>query len=167
MRYPLLPLAALALTLAACDGASDTAPGDTAGDAAEAPAADPAAPPAAPSATATPEAGETGAPIASIPAAMQGRWALEDGDCDPRATGGLGLLTVDGGQLTFYESVATLGEARSTGENSLRGTFAYEGEGMTWSRDLALAIADGGDTLTLQEFGPDAPAGARRYSRCD
>ena len=152
-----LGLASLALALAACDGgaADDTAP--PAADTPEAPA------PVASSSAASPS-GEAEA-VTTIPAAMQGRWGLTEADCDPNEVANKGLMTVDGTTLTFYESVGEIGEATLTGGNALRGTFAYEGEGMQWSRDLTLTLS-GTDTLALEEFGDDDVPGARTYTRC-
>lgn len=155
----LLGVASLALALAACDGgaADETAP--PAADAPEAPAPAPVA-----SSSAALPAGEAET-VSAIPAAMQGRWGMTEADCDPNEAANKGLMTVDASTLTFYESVGKIGEATVTGGNALRGTFAYEGEGTQWSRDLTLTLS-GTDTLVLEEFGDDAVPGARTYTRC-
>ncbi|MXO94024.1 hypothetical protein GRI62_10470 [Erythrobacter arachoides] len=153
--FALTGFASLGLTLAACDGAT--------GDAAPPAAATPET--SAPAATSTPMPSGEAQPITAIPAAMQGRWGMTTADCDPDEAANKGLMTVDATTLRFYESVAEIGDATLAGDTMLRGTFAYEGEGMQWTRDLTLSLS-GADTLTLEELGDDAVEGPRLYTRC-
>ncbi|KLE34926.1 hypothetical protein [Aurantiacibacter luteus] len=158
-RMPVLAcLATLALALSACDAAPEATAPDPAADA---PAADVETP--APNSDASIPAAQ---PVTAIPAAMQGRWGMTEADCDPNEPANKGLMTIDGTTLTFYESVAEIGQAMLAGDNALRGTFDYEGEGMQWSRDLTLTLS-GPDTLVLEEIGDDAPPGPRSYSKCN
>jgi len=118
---------------------------------------------------ATPPAGETSAPdgdAASIPAALQGRWGLVAADCTSTRGDAKGLIEVTGNTITFYESRATLGDVAQRTDDSIRATFSFTGEGMTWNRDMALAAQDGGEALVRTEYGEDAMADPLRYSRC-
>ncbi len=117
------------------------------------------APPVAPGAS---EAAAT----MTFPAGMRGAWGVNTADCDPKRGDNKGMMTVGEKSVKFYESVAELGTVRDSGDNALRATFDYEGEGMAWQRDAKFELADGGKALILTEFGEDAPQGPRRYSRC-
>lgn len=161
MRLTIALAAIPALALAACD----TAPtDDTAADAdtAETPA------PVEPD-SAVPADDGVSAPddnMASIPAALQGRWGLVAADCTSTRGDAKGLIEITGDTITFYESRATLDDVAERGDDSIRATFSFTGEGMTWTRDMALAAQDGGETLVRTEYGEDAMADPLRYSRC-
>jgi hypothetical protein len=101
----------------------------------------------------------------AIPAGFHGRWGLTQGDCEkgPAATG---LLVVSPAALDFYESMANLQEVEESAPTSIRAAFAFEGEGMSWHRDLTLSLENGGETLVLREFGEDAAPEPFRYTKC-
>ena len=112
------------------------------------------------------------APVAAagdgrIPEAMQGRWGLVPADCEPGRPDAKGLLVIDGESLEFYESVAELGDVAARDARDVRARFAFTGEGMEWTREMELALEDGGDTLMRREFGEDAMDGPLVYSRCE
>ena len=113
---------------------------------------------------------ETPAPAASstrelqIPAALRGRWGLVAADCEPGRADAKGLMVVSGDKLEFYESVGTLGTASERLPQSIRAGFAFTGEGMTWTREMALETD--GMTLTRTEFGPEAMPDPLRYTKC-
>ena len=157
----LLPMTALA----ACT--SEPEPGSTGG--AEATAiADPIAPTdAMPAEEPTVAASEiAGEPIAAaFPAALRGRWGLAPADCEAGRTDNKGLMTVGERTIRFYESLATLGAVEERSPTRLRATFAYEGEGMQWTRDLVLD-AQGPNLMVLREFGEGAPPAPRTYRKC-
>ncbi len=157
MKFTRPALLCTALLLAACDPSPSETPEEPAADSpsAEAPAAPVDAPLTSPVA------------LTSIPAAMAGRWGINPADCDPEEAANKGLVTISGNSMRFYESVGELEEVAASTADSLRGNFSYEGEGMTWSREASLALADDGNTLVLEEFGDDAVPGARRYAKCD
>ncbi len=157
MRF--LALAISPLALAACQPAADrgeeTATVDTEGTVA------PAATPSAPEAASRPLAS---AAAADIPAALQGRWGMVPADCTSTRGDAKGLLTIGPTTLTFYESVGTLARTTARGESMIRGAFAFSGEGMEWTRDVELRVADG--RLTRTERGGDEPGGPFVYARC-
>ncbi|QZH73936.1 MAG: hypothetical protein JY451_09180 [Erythrobacter sp.] len=155
MKITQSALACAALLLAACDSSSAERSGET-------------VPPPPAQSEATPADVPMTSPVAqsAIPAAMAGRWGMTPADCDPEEAANKGLLTVSGNSMRFYESVGELEEVAASTTDSLRGNFAYEGEGMAWSREVTLALADDGNTLILEEFGDDAVPGARRYTKC-
>jgi len=160
-------LAACTILLAACSGAKSPETG--ASDGAEASAApDPVAPEAAMPAE-EPTVATSDEPMAQageIPVMLRGRWGLVAADCTSTRGDAKGLITVGANSIRFYESVAGLRVADDAAPRRLRGTFAYQGEGMEWTRDLTMVVEDSGKKLAIQEFGEEAPSGVRRYTRC-
>ena len=120
----------------------------------------------APSPTNTPTSSKTGMPEFGIPVAAQGRWGLVPADCTSTRGDAKGLLTVSATTLTFYESRGTLTRIAERSDTRLRATFAFSGEGMTWTRDEVLDVQDGGKTLIRREYGEDAAPGPFKYARC-
>jgi len=161
MKTSSLVIAAL-LALAACDngtqGADKTAEqaaaeGNLAANSSVAPAPSPPA--------------DTGTPAPTeLPAGMRGRWGLVPADCTSTRGDAKGLLTIGPGKLEFYESVGTLDTIMDAEPNRIRATFDFEGEGMTWQREVVLDLQDDGVTLVRREYGKDAAPGAFRYSKC-
>ena len=132
---------------------------------------EPEAPAPQDDAAATPAANEAAAPAEAaagdaqaIPAGMQGRWGLTAADCEPGGGDPMGLVTIDAGTIRFYESLATLGSVEEYSPDRLRGTFGFEGEGMTWQLDMLLELD--GDTLVRTEFGDEARPEPSTYIRC-
>lgn len=166
MRLTITLAALPALALAACDTAptDDTAAG---ADSAETPM--PTEPDGGIGDGATPPADDTSAPegdASSIPTVLQGRWGLVPADCTSTRGDAKGLIEVTGDTITFYESRATLDEIAERTDDSIRATFSFIGEGMTWTRDMALEAQDGGEALVRTEYGEDAMADPLRYTRC-
>lgn len=117
--------------------------------------------------SAAPEPGASLQPAAAmIPNPAKGRWGMVPADCEPGRSDNKGMMTVADKTIRFYESVATLKTVKEATPDRIRATFAYEGEGMQWNRDMSMDVQDGGKTLILREYGDDAPAGPRKYSRC-
>ena len=158
MRLVLI-LAALPLALAACGEAPDD---EGAPEASE--TAMPVEPDGGIGDGAAPLPQET--PEEGIPQSLQGRWGLTAADCTSTRGDAKGLLTVSATTLTFYESVGRLGAVENRTRNAIRAEFAFTGEGMTWTRDLALEATDGGETLVRREYGEDAAPGPFEYTRC-
>lgn len=115
---------------------------------------------------ATPAAEANQASAAGIPEALRGRWGLVAADCEPGRGDAKGLLVVSADKLEFYESVGTLGEASERTPQRLRASFAFTGEGMSWTRDMLLEAQAGGKALLRQEFGADSAPDPFRYMRC-
>jgi len=144
MKSIVLPVLALA-ALAGCDGGT-------------------------PAATATPAAEPTAtetAAFTAIPVAIRGRWGLVPADCEPGRDDAKGLLTIDATTLEFYESVGTLDAVTEAGPTRIRAAFDFEGEGMTWQREVMLEVQDGGDTLVRRDYGLDAAPAPYRYTECN
>lgn len=98
----------------------------------------------------------------AIPAALHGRWGLTPADCEAPAGNSEGLLTIDGGQVRFYESVAIPASTVVTGPGSIGGDFHFTGEGQSWTKYQSIRIRDG--RLVRTERNPVA---SFRYVRCD
>ncbi|HTN14494.1 MAG TPA: hypothetical protein VL094_06780 [Sphingomonadaceae bacterium] len=150
-----LAAALAALSLAACSSSDETNEATAPGS--EAPTATPA-----PSAST-----ETASLPEAIPAAIQGRWGLVPADCTSTRGDAKGLLVIGPGKLTFYESVGTLGTVKDAGGNRLLASFAYTGEGMSWSREEELVVSDHGRELVRTEYGDDAMQQPLHYIRCE
>ena len=119
----------------------------------------PAEEPTADIATAEPD-------VAMIPAAAQGRWGMVPADCTSTRGDAKGLMMVGDKSIKFYESRATLSAVKDSSPTRIEATFAFEGEGMQWTRDLTMDVQDGGKTLIRREYGVDAQPGPLKYTRC-
>lgn len=169
------------LLLAGCGDADDK--GATADKASVAPApapdAEPAAPPALPEPApaedykpdpalappAAPEAG-IGSGDKAIPAAIQGRWAIDASDCPKRPGTDLTALVIDAANLRFHESHGELARVRERSATRIVADYKFSGEGMDWDRLMVLSVADGGKTLVRRDHGEGAAPDAMRYTRC-
>lgn len=165
----MIALAVLPLALAACQQSpeSDTATVDAEGTVApsQAPTSAAPAPDEATTPAPTPTASPTGEPGGStIPAAIQGRWGMVPADCTSTRGDAKGLLTISANSLRFYESVGRLGAIRERTDSSIRADYAFTGEGMNWTRDVALSVA--GNKLTRLDRGGDEPGGPFTYTKC-
>ena len=156
-----LILLAAPLALAACGDTAEVSPDPESQDtgAAAAPvdafrASEPSAEPT--SVTASKEK--------TIPPALQGRWGMVAADCTSTRGDAKGLLTISPTTLKFYESVGQLGGIVERTGNSIRAQYAFTGEGMEWTRDIALSVT--GDTLTRLDRGGEEPGGPFSYTRC-
>ncbi|MFM5952778.1 MAG: hypothetical protein ACKOPE_00530 [Novosphingobium sp.] len=147
-------LLAATCALAACSGGKEPDASSTTG-----PALTEAAAPVQ-------EASEAAASIVTIPDAMQGRWGLVPADCTTTRGDDKGLVTIGPKAMKFYESIATAKTIAQDADGTVKATFAYSGEGMEWTRQTTFAVKDGGKTLVFEEFGDEAPRGARTYTRC-
>jgi hypothetical protein len=157
--FPLLALAALAACDGGTQGADSTveeaeADGNIVGNSSVGPS------PSAPLDTETPAPTE-------IPAAIRGRWGMVPLDCTSTRGDNKGLLTITGNKLEFYESVGTLDTIMEAEPTRIRAAFDFEGEGMTWEREIVLDVQDDGATLIRREYGEDAAPGPFRYAKCN
>jgi hypothetical protein len=121
----------------------------------DAPRAD-GSPPANISAPAAPTSAAT-----KIPLALQGRWGLSPGDCTSTLGDAKGLLVISDAELRFYESRAAPGPDAQADDNSVSGTFAFTGEGQSWSKFEALKLQ--GHDLVRTET---KPAASFTYAKC-
>ncbi len=101
-----------------------------------------------------------------VPASLHGRWGLVPADCEPGRADAKGLLLIDRESLEFYESVAQLGDVAASDAHGIRADFEFTGEGMEWTREIELAIEDGGNTMVRRELGEGAADGPLVYTRC-
>ena len=161
MKRICLVLPAL-LVLAACDNGTQGADTTTEEAAAEGNLAENSSVAPAPG-----EPVDTGTPAPTeIPAVIRGRWGLVAADCDPARDDAKGLLTISADKLEFYESVGTLDTIMEADPARIRAAFEFEGEGMSWEREIVLDVQDGGSTLVRREYGEDAAPGPFRYAKC-
>lgn len=110
--------------------------------------------------------GPDGAGAATIPDAALGRWGLVPADCTSTRGDAKGLLVVGPTRLDFYESRAVIRDVEERSPSRIVGTFAFTGEGVEWTRRIALEVEDGGKTLVRRELGEDAAPGAYEYVAC-
>ena len=159
MRVPFFSCLAL-LAVASCGGS------DPVDDHANRTAGLPDIKTRAPSATGEPHADTQPAkplpaPATKIPAALQGRWGLTPADCMPGRSDAKGLLVVTADDLRFYESQAVPAEDVVSDGDSISGSFAFTGEGQSWSKYEALKVDK--TVLTRTETKPSA---SFSYAKC-
>ena len=96
-----------------------------------------------------------------IPALYHGRWGMTPQDCTSTRGDNKGLLTISADELRFYESRAIPGDDLSVEAASIRGNFAFTGEGQEWSKFQTLRVE--GTKLTRSESDP---AASYTYAKC-
>jgi hypothetical protein len=101
-----------------------------------------------------------------IPSALQGMWGMNEADCDRSRGDAKGNLRIGPKKLEFFEAVARLGKVQARDAGAIRATYGFEGEGQSWTMDVALEVQDGGKRLVRRDSGPDAMPGALQYLRC-
>jgi hypothetical protein len=87
----------------------------------------------------------------AIPAAMQGRWAGVADRCGDRRAGL--ELTIMPDQLLFHESVGTVKDVQAGEDGRAVVKADFTGEGQSWTRTLALRMAEDGKALTIINDG--------------
>lgn len=100
-------------------------------------------------------------PAATIPTALQGRWALAPSDCSSANSAARGLMVVTADDLHFYESRAVPASDVGVDASSIGGNFAFTGEGRSWTKYEALKFAN--HRLTRTEINPTA---SFSYAKC-
>jgi len=101
------------------------------------------------------------APEAKMPAALQGRWGMTPGDCTSTLGDAKGLLIISASGLRFYESRAVPTSDFQSGADYASGTFAFTGEGQSWSKFEALKL-EGRDLVRTET----KPAASFTYAKC-
>ena len=97
----------------------------------------------------------------SIPAALEGRWALAPHDCTATAREAKGLLVIKPGELNFQQSRAVPADHVESDGRSIAGDFTFVADGRSWTRYEALKVEKG--TLTRTETHPTA---SFSYAKC-
>ncbi|HEX8938265.1 MAG TPA: hypothetical protein VF776_08360 [Sphingomicrobium sp.] len=120
----------------------------------------------APSAMGEPHAATTPAlasasPAATLPAALQGRWALSPTDCTSALSDAKGLMVINPNELRFYESRAVPSEVVAASPSSISGTFVFTGKGQSWAKYESLKIDK--NVLVRTEAKPTA---SFSYAKC-
>lgn len=101
------------------------------------------------------------APSTTIPAALQGRWALAPRDCTADAERAKSLLVVTADDLDFSQSHAVPAAGVETDSSSISGNFAFTGQGRSWTKYEALKVDR--QRLTRTETNPSA---SFSYAKC-
>lgn len=109
-------------------------------------------------------ANSVGPAIKEIPTAFLGRWGMARNDCDPSRDDAKGLVTVTPDALKFYESMGRLESIEGVSPTEVKATFAFTGEGQSWTKTMTLALDEGGTTLVRTE---QDPSGTYRHQKCD
>ena len=121
---------------------------------------------AAPTATGEPHgktipARSSPAPTATIPLALQGRWALAPSDCSSPDSPAKGLLVVTSQGLRFVELRAVPSSNIGVDKTSIGGNFAFTGDGRSWTKYEALKVGNHRPART--EINPTA---SFSYAKC-
>ena len=101
--------------------------------------------------------------LSGIPMAFRGRWSMVEADCDVSRSDTKGLVTVDAESLKFYESVGRVKTIDVVSPVEVKATFAFSGEGQSWTKVMALKLDEGGTTLVRVE---QDPSGTFRHKKC-
>jgi outer membrane lipoprotein-sorting protein len=99
----------------------------------------------------------------AIPAAFHGRWGMVPADCTSTKGDAKGLIAVDGNSIKFYESVGKLTKVTLNAPENFTGTFAFTGEGQSWTNSQNLKLTGSSNTLVRSETDV---AQSYSYKRC-
>lgn len=100
---------------------------------------------------------------AVIPAAFHGRWGMTPADCTSTGGDAKGLITIDGNGIKFFESRGTLTKVTLSAPENFTGTFAFTGEGQSWTNSQNLKLTGSSNTLIRSETDV---AQSYSYKRC-
>jgi len=98
-----------------------------------------------------------------IPAAFHGRWGMGPADCEPSRSDAKGLITIGDKTIDFYESKGTLTKVTLNAPENFTGTFAFTGEGQSWTNSQNLKLTGSSNTLIRSETDV---AQSYSYKRC-
>jgi len=99
------------------------------------------------------EADDSGSEPAAlrIPAAFQGRWGMVPADCTSTRGDAKGLITVTDDKIRFFESTGTLTKVILNAPENFTGTFAFTGEGQSWTNSQNLQLTGSSKTLVRSQ----------------
>ena len=98
-----------------------------------------------------------------IPAAFHGRWGMVPADCTSTRGDAKGLIIVDGDSIKFFESRGKLTKVTLNAPENFTGTFAFTGEGQSWTNSQNLKLTNSSNTLIRSETDV---AQSYSYKRC-
>jgi outer membrane lipoprotein-sorting protein len=99
----------------------------------------------------------------AIPAAFHGRWGMVPADCTSTKGDAKGLIAIDRNSIKFYESVGKLTKVTLNAPENFTGTFAFTGEGQSWTNSQNLKLSGSSNTLVRSETDV---AQSYTYKRC-
>lgn len=98
-----------------------------------------------------------------IPAAFQGRWGMVPADCTSTRGDNKGLITITDDKIRFFESIATLTKVTLNAPENFTGSFAFTGEGQSWTNSQNLKLTGSSKTLIRTQSDISQPF---TYKRC-
>lgn len=98
-----------------------------------------------------------------IPAAFHGRWGMTPADCTSTRGDAKGLIAIDAGSIKFFESKGILTKVTLDAPENFTGTFAFTGEGQSWTNSQNLKLTGSSNTLIRSETDV---AQSYSYKRC-
>ena len=101
-------------------------------------------------------------PVA-IPAAFHGRWGMNPADCTSTRGDAKGLIIIDSDSIKFFESRGTLTKVTLNAPENFTGSFAFTGEGQTWTNSQNLKLTGSSNTLVRSETDVSQ---SYSYKRC-
>jgi hypothetical protein len=99
----------------------------------------------------------------AIPAAFRGRWGMNPADCTSTKGDAKGLITIGDKTIKFFESKGTLIKVVLNAPENFTGTFAFTGEGQSWTNSQNLKLTNSSNTLIRSETDVDQ---SYSYQRC-
>ena len=106
---------------------------------------------------------EASAAAPAIPAAFRGRWGMVPEDCTSTRGDAKGLVLIDANGIKFYESRAALTKVTGDFPENFTGTFAFTGEGQSWTNSQNLKLTGSSNTLVRKQSDIAQPF---TYKRC-
>ena len=108
-------------------------------------------------------ANEPRAGALAIPAAFHGRWGMVPDDCTSTRGDAKDLIIVDEDSIKFFDSNATLTKVTLNAPENFTGTFAFTGEGESWTNSQNLKLTGSSNTLIRKQSDVAQPF---TYKRC-
>ena len=84
-------------------------------------------------------------------------------DCTSTRGDAKGLITIDADSIKFFESKGTLTKVTLNAPENFTGTFAFTGEGQSWTNSQNLKLTGSSNTLIRSETDV---AQSYSYKRC-